>query len=85
MHDEENYVTYLTESQLGGLSVGFIKSAARIATDKGQEGKYGTEIVGDVEAIQYWRDSLLTGLNAVYQKPIEELAKKIKEYSSIVF
>jgi peptidyl-dipeptidase Dcp len=40
LHDEENYVTYLTESQLGGLSVGFIKSAARIATDKGQEGKY---------------------------------------------
>lgn len=40
LHDEENYVTYLTEEQLGGLSEGFIKSAGRIATDKGQEGKY---------------------------------------------
>jgi peptidyl-dipeptidase Dcp len=40
LHDEENYVTYLTEDQLGGLSDGFIKSAARIAADKGQEGKY---------------------------------------------
>ncbi len=40
LHDEENYVTYLTEEQLGGLSDGFIKSAARIATDKGEEGKY---------------------------------------------
>lgn len=40
LHDEENYVTYLTKDQLGGLSDGFIKSAAKIATDKGQEGKY---------------------------------------------
>ena len=40
LHDEENYVTYLSEDQLGGLSQGFIKSAARIAADKGQEGKY---------------------------------------------
>jgi len=40
LHDEENYVTYLTEDQLGGLAEGYIKSAARIATDKGQEGKY---------------------------------------------
>ena len=40
LHDEENYVTYLTEDQLGGLSDGFIKSAAKIAADKGQEGKY---------------------------------------------
>lgn len=40
LHDEENYVTYLTEEQLGGLSDGFIKSAAKIATEKGQEGKY---------------------------------------------
>jgi peptidyl-dipeptidase Dcp len=40
LHDEENYVTYLTEDQLGGLSDGFIKSAARIAADKGEEGKY---------------------------------------------
>jgi peptidyl-dipeptidase Dcp len=40
LHDEENYVTYLTKDQLGGLSEGYIKSAARIATAKGQEGKY---------------------------------------------
>ncbi|MFC0605513.1 M3 family metallopeptidase [Winogradskyella pulchriflava] len=40
LHDEENYVTYLTKDQLGGLSDGFIKSAAKIATDKGQDGKY---------------------------------------------
>lgn len=40
LHDEENYVTYLTKDQLGGLSEGFIKSAAKIAADKGQEGKY---------------------------------------------
>ncbi|WP_178988346.1 M3 family metallopeptidase [Winogradskyella schleiferi] len=40
LHDEENYITYLNEDQLGGLSDGFIKSAAKIATDKGQEGKY---------------------------------------------
>ncbi len=40
LHDEENYVTFLTKDQLGGLSDGFIKSAAKIATDKGQDGKY---------------------------------------------
>ena len=40
LHDEENYVTYLTEDQLGGLSEGFIKSAAKIASDKGKEGMY---------------------------------------------
>ena len=40
LHDEENYITYLTKDQLGGLSDGFIKSAAKIAADKGQEGKY---------------------------------------------
>ncbi len=40
LHDEENYITYLTKDQLNGLSDGFIKSAAKIATDNGQEGKY---------------------------------------------
>ncbi len=40
LHDEENYITYLTEDQLGGLSEGFKKSAAKIASDKGQAGKY---------------------------------------------
>lgn len=40
LHDEENYVTYLNEDQLDGLSEGFIKSAAAIATEKGKEGRY---------------------------------------------
>lgn len=40
LHDEENYITYLTEEQLDGLPEDFIKSAANIAADKGQEGKY---------------------------------------------
>ncbi len=40
LHDEENYITYLSKDQLGGLAEGFVKSAAKIATDKGQEGKY---------------------------------------------
>ena len=40
LHDEENYVTFLTEDQLGGLSEGYVKSAAHTATAKGQEGKY---------------------------------------------
>ncbi|MUU77524.1 M3 family metallopeptidase [Winogradskyella endarachnes] len=40
LHDEENYITYLNKDQLGGLADGYIKSAAKIATDKGQEGKY---------------------------------------------
>lgn len=38
--DEENYIVYLTKEQLGGLSDGMIKSMAKIATDKGQEGSY---------------------------------------------
>ena len=40
LHDEENYVTFLTEDQLGGLPEGYVKSAANIATAKGEEGKY---------------------------------------------
>jgi len=40
LHDEENYVTFLNEDQLGGLSESFIKSAAVIAKNKGQDGKY---------------------------------------------
>jgi peptidyl-dipeptidase Dcp len=38
--DEENYVVYLTKDQLSGLSESMIKSMAKIATDKGQDGKY---------------------------------------------
>lgn len=40
LHDEENYVTYLNENQLGGLSEAFIKSAAAIAKANGKEGFY---------------------------------------------
>jgi peptidyl-dipeptidase Dcp len=40
LHDEENYVTYLTENQLDGLPDDFIKSAARIANGKGRQGEY---------------------------------------------
>jgi len=40
LHDEENYVTYLTKDQLSGLSESFVKSAAKIATDKEHEGAY---------------------------------------------
>ena len=40
LHDEESYVTYITKDQLSGLADGFVKSAAKIATDKGQDGKY---------------------------------------------
>ncbi|MER2997911.1 M3 family metallopeptidase [Pontibacter populi] len=38
--DEENYVTYLTKDQLSGLPESFVKSAAKAAADRGQEGKY---------------------------------------------
>lgn len=38
--DEENYVVYLTKDQLSGLSESMIKSMAKIATEKGQKGKY---------------------------------------------
>ena len=40
LHDEENYITYLNKNQLGGLSESFINSAAKIAKDNGQDGKY---------------------------------------------
>jgi peptidyl-dipeptidase Dcp len=40
LHDEENYITYLNKDQLGGLSEGFIKSAAKIAEDNGHKGEY---------------------------------------------
>ena len=38
--DEEGYVLYLEEDQLGGLPKSFIDGAAAIAKEKGQEGKY---------------------------------------------
>ncbi|MEH0153172.1 M3 family metallopeptidase [Limibacter armeniacum] len=38
--DEEGYVTYLTEDQLGGLPESLVKSAAKAAADHGKEGMY---------------------------------------------
>lgn len=38
--DEENYVTYITAEQLGGLPDSFVKGAAAAAKEHGQEGKY---------------------------------------------
>ena len=38
--DEENYVVFLTEDQLSGMSESMIKSAAKTASDKGKEGMY---------------------------------------------
>ena len=40
LHDEENYITFLTGDQLGGLPEDFVKSSAQMAKDKGEEGKY---------------------------------------------
>ena len=38
--DEENYVVYLDENQLGGLPESYVKAAAKAAEDRGQAGKY---------------------------------------------
>ncbi len=38
--DEENYVVYFDEDQLGGLPESLISAAAKAATDRGEEGKY---------------------------------------------
>lgn len=40
LHDEENYITYLTQEQLGGLPEDFVLSSAAIATENGQSGMY---------------------------------------------
>lgn len=40
LHDEENYVTYLTADQLGGLSDSFIAASAAAAKERGREGEY---------------------------------------------
>ena len=40
LHDEENYVTFLTEDQLGGLPDSLVKAAAAAAESKGEPGKY---------------------------------------------
>ncbi|MEZ5917492.1 MAG: M3 family metallopeptidase [Parvularculaceae bacterium] len=40
LHDEEFYVTYLTDDQLGGLPQSLIKSAAAAAEARGEKGKF---------------------------------------------
>ena len=40
LHDEESYVLYLDESQLGGLSDAFVKAAAKAASDRDRDGEY---------------------------------------------
>lgn len=40
LHDEENYVLYLTKDQLGGLSEQFITAAAEAAAERGRKGEY---------------------------------------------
>jgi len=40
LNDEENYVTYLTEDQLSGLSAGFVAASASAAASRGREGEY---------------------------------------------
>ena len=38
--DEEGYVTYLTQDQLGGLPPSFVRAAAAAAAERGREGEY---------------------------------------------
>ena len=38
--DEEGYVTYLDEDQLGGLADNFVQAAAAAAAERGEEGRY---------------------------------------------
>jgi peptidyl-dipeptidase Dcp len=38
--DEEGYVTYLTEDQLGGLPESFVRAAAAAAAERGRDGEY---------------------------------------------
>ena len=40
LNDEEGYITYLSEKELGGLSESFIKSAAEVAEKNGKTGSY---------------------------------------------
>jgi peptidyl-dipeptidase Dcp len=40
LHDEENYVTYFSEEQLGGLPESVAKAAANAAKELGREGEY---------------------------------------------
>lgn len=40
LHDEESYVTYITEDQLSGLPQSFVNAAAAAAAERGREGEY---------------------------------------------
>lgn len=40
LHDEEAYVTYITEDQLSGLPESFVNAAAAAAAERGREGEY---------------------------------------------
>ncbi|WP_203290738.1 M3 family metallopeptidase [Maricaulis parjimensis] len=40
LHDEENYVTYLSADQLSGLPEGFVQASAAAAASRGREGEY---------------------------------------------
>ncbi len=40
LHDEENYVTYITKDQLSGLPESFVNASAKAAADRGEDGKY---------------------------------------------
>lgn len=40
LHDEESYVTYLDDNQLGGLPQSLITAAKAAAEERGQQGKY---------------------------------------------
>ncbi len=40
LHDEENYVTYISEDQLSGLPASFVAAASAAAEARGHEGEY---------------------------------------------
>ena len=40
LHDEENYVTFFSQQQAGGLPESFLKSAAAAASTRGKDGMY---------------------------------------------
>ncbi|MCR9183194.1 MAG: M3 family metallopeptidase [Flavobacteriaceae bacterium] len=40
LHDEENYVTYISADQLNGLPESFVNASAKAASDRGKKGQY---------------------------------------------
>ena len=61
--DEEGYVTYLTEDQLGGLPESFVRAAAAAAAERGREGEY---------AITNTRSSMDPFLTFSDERPLRE-------------